>query len=152
MVSDRDIMDNLEQSSDHTVLTGLLRAAGMIDALRSHGPFTLFAPTDAAFAALPAGMLDSLRRPENQSALVALLSTQVVPGVYSSARLRFLLRSNKGEVELDTVNDGKLMLTTNGPTNLVLRDPKGDTADIILYDAKQSNGVIFVTDRVLQPG
>jgi uncharacterized surface protein with fasciclin (FAS1) repeats len=77
---------------------------------------------------------------------------QILPGNYSSARLHYLLRAGKGQAELDTVSDGKLVLTTNGPTNLVLRDPKGTVADIILYDAKQANGVVFVTDRVLQPG
>ena len=73
MMSDEDIVANLARSADHTVLLGLLESAGMVEALRSHGPFTVFAPTNAAFAALPAGMLDSLRRPENRAALVALL-------------------------------------------------------------------------------
>ena len=76
---------------------------------------------------------------------------QIVPGTYSSARLHFLQRG-KGQTELDTVSGGKLIVGQNGPTNLVLRDPKGDTAAITIYDAKQANGVIFVTDRVMQPG
>jgi uncharacterized surface protein with fasciclin (FAS1) repeats len=152
MASDHDIMDNLSHSADHRTLLSLLRLSGIADALQAHGPFTLFAPTDAAFSALPAAFLDSLRQPENKPALVALLSMQILPGNYSSARLHYLLRAGKGQAELDTVSDGKLVLTTNGPTNLVLRDPKGTVADIILYDAKQANGVVFVTDRVLQPG
>ena len=152
MVSDHDITDNLAQSPDHTVFLALLRAAGMVDALQGHGPFTVFAPTNAAFAALPAGMLDMMRRPENKSALVALLSEQILPGNFSSARLHYMLRSSKGQVDLDTVSDSRLTVTTNGPSNLVLRDPKGNVADIVVYDAKQSNGVVFVTDRVMQPG
>lgn len=152
MVSDRDIMDNLARSADHTVFVELIRLAGMMDGLRGHGPFTVMAPTNAAFAALPAGMLDTLRRPENKNNLVALLSMQIVSGNYSSNRLRYLLRSMKGQVELDTVGEGKLTVIANGPTNLAVRDPKGGLASIVLYDAKQANGVLFVTDRVLAPG
>ena len=152
MVSDRDIIDNLSHSADHTVLLGLLQSAGMADALRGHGPFTIFAPTNAAFAALPPGMLDSLRKPENRNNLVAVLSMQILAGNFSSTRLHYILRSNKGQVELDTVGEGKLTVTTNGPTNLVLHDAKGSLAAIVLYDAKQANGVLFVTDRVLLPG
>ncbi len=152
MASDHDLMDNLALSEDHTVLMGLLRSAGMVDPLRDHGPFTLFAPTNAAFAALPPGMLDALRRPEAKTTLVALLTMQILPGNFSTARLRYLLRAGKGALELETVNGGKLTVLTNGPTNLAIRDPKGNTAAITLYDVKQANGVLFVTDRVLQPG
>jgi uncharacterized surface protein with fasciclin (FAS1) repeats len=152
MSSGHDFIDNLAQSADHKTFLSLLEHAGMQDALQAHGPFTVFAPTDAAFAALPPGKLDTLRRPENKAALQALLGIQIVPGNYSSARLRYLLRIGKGQTELDTVGGGKLVVTTNGPTNLVLRSPNGMTSNVILYDAKQSNGVLFVTDRVLRPG
>lgn len=152
MVSDHDIVDNLSRSADHTTFLGLLQLAGMADPLRGHGPFTVFAPNNAAFAALPPGMLDSLRKPENRSNLAALLSLQIVQGNYSSSRLRYLLRTGKGQAELDTVGEGKLTIVTNGPMNLAIRDPRGVTASIILYDAKQANGVLFVTDRVLLPG
>ena len=151
MASDRDILENLSQSADHTVLVGLLRSAGMAEALTGHGPFTLFAPTNGAFAALPPGLLESLREPQNKAALIALLTMQIVPGNYSAARLRLLLRSGKGQTELDTANDGHLTVLANGPLNLMLKDPRGETANVILYDAKQANGVIFVTDRVMQP-
>ena len=151
MASDRDILENLSQSADHTVLVGLLRTAGMAETLAGHGPFTLFAPTDAAFAALPPGLVENLREPANKAALVALLATQIVPGNYSFARLRLLLRTGKGQTELDTANESRLAVLANGPLNLMLKDPRGDTANVILYDAKQANGVIFVTDRVLQP-
>jgi uncharacterized surface protein with fasciclin (FAS1) repeats len=152
MPSDHDIADNLSGSADHTVFVRLLRSAGMFDALQGHGPFTVFAPTDAAFGRLPPGLLDGLEHSENKGGLVALLSMQILPGNYSLARLRYLIRGGKGQVEIDTVDDAKLNVTTNGPANLVLRDPKGDTADIVIYDAKQANGVVFVTDRVLLPG
>ncbi len=151
MVSDRDLIENLAKSADHTVFLALLRAAGMAEALQGHGPFTVFAPTDAAFAALPPGLLDALRRPDGKERLVALLSTQIVSGNYSSARLRFLLRGGKGQTDLETIDGGRLVVTTNGPSNLVVKDPKGDAAAITLYDAKQANGVLFVTDRVLLP-
>ncbi len=152
MASDRDLAENLAQSADHTTFVALLRAAGMTETLQGHGPFTVFAPANAAFAALAPGVLDALRRPENKERLVALLSMQVVPGNYSSTRLHFLLRGGKGRTELDTISEGKLEVTTNGPSNLVVKDPKGDAAAITLYDAKQANGVLFVTDRVLLPG
>ena len=152
MASDHDIIDNLAQSPDHSVFLGLLRSAGMVEPLQGHGPFTVFAPVNAAYAALPSGMLDTLRRPENKANLVTFLSEQILPGNFSSARLRYMLRGGKGQVELDTVSDGKLTVTLNGPSNLVARDPKGNSADIVIYDVKQSNGVVFVTDRVLQPG
>ena len=152
MASDHDIVDNLSGSGEHTVFVRLLRTAGMLDALQGHGPFTVFAPTDAAFRRLAPGVLDGLEHPENRPALVALLSMQILPGNFSSARLRYLLRNNKGQVDIDTVSDAKLTVTTNGPANLMLRDSKGDTADISVYDAKQSNGVVYVTDQVLLPG
>ena len=152
MASDHDIIDNLMQSPDHTIFLGLLRSAGMVDALQGHGPFTVFAPINAAFAALPAGQLDSLRRSENKAGLIALLSAHILPGNFSSARLRYLLRGTKGQVEVDTVSEGKLTVLLNGPSNLLVRDTKGNAADIVIYDVKQSNGVMFVTDRVLQPG
>jgi uncharacterized surface protein with fasciclin (FAS1) repeats len=152
MVSDRDVIENLSRSADHEVFVGLLRDAGLADSLRQRGVFTIFAPTDAAFAALPPGQLDTLKKPENKPALVRLLQAHIIPGDYSSARLRFMMRSGKGQAELDDVAQGKLMVTTNGPTNIVLRDAKGTMTDITLYDARQANGVVFVIDRVLQPG
>ena len=152
MASDHDLMDNLSQSSQHTVLLSLLQAAGMFDALRAHGPFTLFAPTNAAFAELPPGELETMRRPENKDRLIGLLSMQILPGDFSSARLHYLLRAGKGSAELSTVSDGKVTVLANGPPNLVIRDPGGGIASITLYDAKAANGVMFVTDRVLQPG
>ena len=152
MSSDRDIMENLSGSADHAVFVKLIHAAGLTAALQAHGPLTVFAPTNAAFAALPAGMLDGLQRPENRAALLAMVSMQILPGNFSTARFHYLLRGGKGQVELDTVSDGKLTLSTNGPSNLVVRDPKAGVADIVIYDVKQANGVVFVTDRVLQPG
>jgi uncharacterized surface protein with fasciclin (FAS1) repeats len=151
MASDRDLLDNLALSADHHVLLDLLDTAGMLERLRGRGPFTLFAPTDAAFAALPRGELDRLRQPESRTALRELLALHIVPSNYSSKRLTLALRSNKGGGELETLDGVKLVLSTNGPSNMTLRDPKGGIADIVLYDAKQANGVLFVIDRVLHP-
>jgi uncharacterized surface protein with fasciclin (FAS1) repeats len=152
MVSDRDIMENLSRSADHVVFVALLHETGLADALRQRNVFTVFAPTDAAFAALPPGQLETLKKPENKAALLRLLQAHIISGDYSSARLRFMMRSGKGQAELEDIAQGKLVVTTNGPSNIVLRDAKGTMTDIILYDVKQSNGVIFVIDRVLQPG
>lgn len=152
MASDHNIIDNLTQSPEHTVFLGLLHSAGMTGALQEHGPFTVFAPVNAAFAGLPPGLLDTLRRPENKAGLIAFLSAHILPGNFSSARLRYMLRSTKGQIDVDTVSDGKLTVLLNGPSNLMVRDSKGNAADIVVYDVKQSNGVVFVTDRVLQPG
>jgi len=151
MMSDRELPDNLAASADHRVLLGLLASSGLLEQLRGRGPFTVFAPTDAAFADLPPGELERLRLPENKAALRALLALHIVPGNFSSKRLFLLLRGVKGMAELDTLNGAELGLGTNGPINIVLRDPKGDVANIVLYDAKQANGVLFVIDRVLQP-
>lgn len=151
MVSDRNMIENLSQSADNHVFMDLLRASDMTDALRQDGPFTVFVPTDEAFAALPAGTLDALRKPEGKARLTSLMSNYVVPGIFSSARLRLLLRS-KEQVELDTLNGGKIVIGSNGPSNLVVRNAGGIAADITLYDVKQGNGVVFIIDRVALPG
>ncbi len=151
MMSDRELPDNLAGSGDHRVLLSLLAWSGLLDQLRGRGPFTLFAPTDAAFAALPPGELERLQLPENGAELRALLGLHIAPGNFSSKRLYLLLRAPKGAAELETLNGAQLTLGTNGPRNITLRDPRGDIADIVLYDAKQANGVLFVIDRVLQP-
>ncbi len=152
MVSDRDMVENLSGSTDNRVFMDLLRASGLVDVLRQGGPFTVFVPTDEAFHALPAGALDALSKPEGKARLVALVSNYIVPGVFSSARLRLLLRGSKGQAELDTLNGGKLIIGTNGPSNLVLRSANGIAADITLYDVKQANGVVFIIDRVATAG
>lgn len=151
MVSDRDIIENLSHSAKHQVFIGLLQTAGLTDMLRQHSPFTVFAPTDSAFAALPAGKLDALRQPDHKDALIKLLQTHIIPGDYSTARLRFLMRTNKNQAVLDDSADGKLTVILNGPSNLALRDGKGGMADITLYDVRQANGMVYVIDRVLAP-
>ena len=97
-------------------------------------------------------MLETLGQPDNRPQLIALLSTQIVPGNYSAARLHYLMRTGKGQAELETIDGDKLIITTNGPLNITVRDPKGDSSAITLYDAKAANGVFFVIDRVLLPG
>jgi uncharacterized surface protein with fasciclin (FAS1) repeats len=149
--SDRDAMENLGRSPEHTTFVALLRSAGLADTLAGHGPFTIFAPTNAAFRALPPGMLDDLRRPENKARLTALLEANILSGNFSVARLHYLLRQNKGQVELDTEAETKLTAQLNGPPNIIVKDGKGDVADIVTYDVKQANGVLHVTDRVMLP-
>jgi len=152
MVSDRDIMENLAHSAEHQTFIALIHAAGLAELLQSHGPFTVFAPTDAAFAALPPGQLEALRRPDDKAALVKLLQTYIVPGDYSSTRLRYMIRSNRGQAVLESLAGVSLTVANNGPSNLTVRDAKEAMADITLYDIKQANGVVFVIDRVLAPG
>ena len=151
MASDKELPDNLVLSADHRVFTGLLKSSGLLDRMRGREMFTVFAPTDAAFAALPPGELARLQRPENAAALKSLLALHIAIGNFSTKRLQLLLRTSKGPAELETLDGAKLVVAYNGPSNLVLRDPKGGTADITLSDVKQANGVVFVIDRVLQP-
>ncbi len=152
MVSDKDLLDDLPNSAEHTVYLTLLHASGLADMLRGRGPFTVFAPTDAAFAALPPGTVEMLQRPENKARLVTLLSDLILPGNFSLARFQYILRSYKGQVDLDTINNAKLTVSTNGPGNIILKDAKGQVARILVYDVKQANGVMYVIDRVLMPG
>ncbi len=151
MVSDRDIMDNLQKSPELSTFVSLLHTAGLSDSLQGHGPFTVFAPINPAFNKVPAEQLDALRRPDNRAKLAALMGANILEGNFSSSRLRYLLRQNKGSVDLDTVSGGKLTIILNGPQNIMVKDAKGHAADIVVYDVKQANGVLFVTDAVMQP-
>lgn len=110
-----------------------------------------FAPVNAAFAALPAGTVDTLLKPENKATLTKVLTYHVVAGSYDEARLIGLIKAGKGEARLKTVAGETLTLAMNGPSNIIITDAKGDTADITIADVKQSNGVIHVIDHVLLP-
>lgn len=151
MMASSDIVDNAVNSPDHTTLVAAVKAAGLVDTLKGKGPFTVFAPTNEAFAALPEGTVAMLLKPENKDMLVKVLTYHVVPGRLDSAALTELIRRGHGMAELKTVEGGNLTAMMNGPRNIVLKDEKGDVAAISTYDVYQSNGVIQVVDKVVMP-
>ena len=151
MFPSKTIVANAVNSADHTTLVAAVKAAGLVDTLNGAGPFTVFAPTNAAFAMLPPGALDSLVKPENKAILTKILTYHVVAGSYDTNKLRSLILAGNGTAMLNTVSGGKLWLMMNGPSNIVVKDERGDVADITIADVRQSNGVIQVVDHVLHP-
>ena len=151
MFPNKDIVDNAVKSADHTTLVAAVKAAGLVDALKGTGPFTVFAPTNEAFADLPAGTVDTLLKPENKATLTKILTYHVVAGSYTGAKLKSLIQKGHGSATLKTLAGGELTLMMNGPNNIAVRDEKGDIADITISDVRQSNGVIQVVDKVLMP-
>ena len=152
MFPTKDIIDNAVNSKDHTTLVAAVKAAGLVDTLKGKGPFTVFAPTDAAFAKLPAGTVDTLVKPENKATLTKILTYHVVPGKLDfDALAGQIKKSSKHVAELTTVSGGKLWVMQNGKHNLIVKDEKGGVANISTYDVYQSNGVIQVIDTVLMP-
>ena len=151
MLATRDIVDNAVNSRDHTTLVAAVQAAGLVQTLKGPGPFTVFAPTNAAFSALPPQTVPTLLRPENKPALTGVLTYHVVPGRLDFATLSERIRMGGGSAALTTVNGQVLTAMMNGARNITLRDAAGNVARIGTYDVIQSNGVIHVIDRVLMP-
>ncbi len=151
MMRSKDIVDNAVNSADHTTLVAAVKAAGLVSTLKGAGPFTVFAPTNAAFAMLPTGTVETLVKPENKATLTSILTYHVVSGRFDFASLRELIMKGGGTAMLKTVNGASLTLRMNGDHNITVADTKGSTADISVYDVYQSNGVILVIDRVLMP-
>ena len=143
MLADRDIMENISSSPMHSTLVAALKDSGVASALKTNGQFTLFAPTNAAFAA--AG-------PAAKASLGRRMSYLIVPGRYDSQALLRAISEAGGEARLRTAEGGMLIARMNGPTNIVLMDEKGNTADITVYDVRDKNGIIQVVDRALEPG
>lgn len=150
MFRTKDIVDNAVNSADHTTLVAAVKAAGLVPTLKSKGPFTVFAPTNAAFDKLPAGTVDTLLKPENKAMLTTVLTYHVVAGNYDSNKLMKLIKKGGGTATLKTVSGGTLMAMMSG-SNIVLRDEKGNTSNVNISDVRQSNGVIHVIDTVLLP-
>ena len=138
------------KSKDHATLVAAVKAAGLVDTLASGGPFTVFAPTDAAFAKLPAGTVDSLLQPANREQLRAVLTYHVVPGKVTSAQLVDLIGKNGGKATLTTVQGGTLTASLSG-SSVLITDAAGGSAKVTAADLVQSNGVIHVTDAVSLP-
>lgn len=150
MLPSKNIVQNAVNSKDHTTLVAAVKAAGLVDTLSGPGPFTVFAPTNEAFAALPAGTVDSLLKPENKASLVKILTYHVVPGRLTARDLSMKTAAGGGKAELKTVQGETLTVSKEGDSWAVT-DSKGNTAHVTIGDVVQSNGVIHVVDKVLMP-
>ena len=151
MYPSKDIVDNAVNSKDHTTLVAAVKAAGLVDTLKSAGPFTVFAPTNEAFAALPAGTVDTLLKPENKAVLTKVLTYHVVPGKLDGAALSQRVMAGNGRAMLQTASGGTLTVTMSG-SNVMVTDEKGGVAMVTIANVYQSNGVIHVVNKVLLPG
>ena len=150
MFKNKDIIDNAVNSKDHTTLVAAVKAAGLVDTLKGKGPFTVFAPVNTAFEALPAGTVDTLLKPENKETLTKVLTYHVVAGKMDSKKIAKAIKDGNGTATLKTVSGGTLTAKMDGST-LVLTDEKGGMSKVTIADVKQSNGVIHVVDTVLLP-
>jgi uncharacterized surface protein with fasciclin (FAS1) repeats len=150
MFPTKNIVENAVNSPDHTTLVAAVKAAGLVNTLEGPGPFTVFAPTNEAFAKLPAGTVDTLLKPENKDQLVKILTYHVVAGKVSSKDLIKLIKKGGGKAMLKTVSGGTLTASIQGG-KVVLTDEKGGMATVTIADVYQSNGVIHVVDAVLLP-
>lgn len=146
----RTIAENASAAPNLTTLVAAVKAAGLVDTLASPGPFTVFAPTNDAFAKLPAGTVDTLLKPENKGALTTVLTYHVVPGNVSAAALTKMIRDGGGKATLKTAAGGTLTAAAHGG-GIMLTDARGGTSMVTTADVRQSNGVVHVIDGVLLP-
>jgi uncharacterized surface protein with fasciclin (FAS1) repeats len=151
MYPSKNIVQNAVNSKDHTTLVAAVKAAGLVETLQGPGPFTVFAPTNAAFGKLPAGTVDNLVKPENKKTLTTILTYHVVPGRMTAASLMKAVKEGEGEAKLKTVAGEWLWIKQAGPGKLSVTDAKGGVAMVTIADVLQSNGVIHVIDTVLLP-
>lgn len=150
MYEDKDIIDNAVNSADHTTLVAAVQAAGLVETLKGAGPFTVFAPVNAAFDALPAGTVDGLLKPENKDQLVKILTCHVVAAKALAADVAKMAMDAGGTAEVDTVGGCKLQIKAEGGM-VSITDETGGVASVTIADVLQSNGVIHVIDKVLLP-
>ena len=150
MLSTRNIVENAMNSADHTTLVAAVKAAGLVDTLSGAGPFTVFAPTNAAFGKLPAGTVDTLVMPANKAALANILTYHVVPGRITAEQIEAMAAANNGTATLTTVQGGTLRFHRSG-SGWAVMDSKNGMANITIANVMQSNGVIHVIDSVLMP-
>ena len=150
MLRTMDIVDNAVNSADHTTLVAAVKAAGLVETLKSKGPFTVFAPTNAAFDKLPAGTVGTLVKPENKGTLTKILTYHVLAGKLDSKAIARKIQKGRGTAKFTTVSGDTLTARMNGNW-LVLTDEKGGTSTVSIADVYQSNGVIHVVDTVLLP-
>ncbi len=145
-----DIVDVAMSSPDHKTLVEAVKAAGLVETLKGRGPFTVFAPVDSAFGALPQGTVENLLEPENKEKLKAVLTYHVVAGKYTAKDVLNLIRKNKGKATIKTVQGGSLTLATEG-SDVIITDEQGNTAKVTKANLMASNGVIHVIDKVVLP-
>ncbi len=150
MYPTKNIVENAVNSKDHTTLVAAVKAAGLVETLSSAGPFTVFAPTNAAFDKLPAGTVETLVKPENKATLTKILTYHVVAGRMTSADLMKAIKAGKGTATLKTVSGGTLTAMMKGKA-IELKDEKGGVSTVTIADVMQSNGVIHVVNTVLMP-
>ena len=150
MYPTKTIVENAVNSKDHTTLVAAVKAAGLVDTLSGAGPFTVFAPTNEAFAKLPAGTVDTLLKPENKDKLVKVLTYHVLAANAMSDAIGKMVMDDGGKHEVTTVSGGKLWLTAKDG-KIMIMDESGQTATVTIADVRQSNGVIHVIDTVMLP-
>jgi len=150
MYPSKDIIDNAANSKDHTTLVAAVKAAGLVDTLKGEGPFTVFAPTNAAFAKLPAGTVDTLLKPENKDTLTKVLTYHVVPGKMDAKTILAAIKKGNGKAEMKTVQGGTLTASMEGKS-VILTDEKGSKSKVTIANVFQKNGVIHVVDTVVMP-
>jgi uncharacterized surface protein with fasciclin (FAS1) repeats len=150
MYPSKNIIENAVNSKDHTTLVAAVKAAGLVETLEGKGPFTVFAPTNEAFAKLPAGTVDTLLKPENKPTLVKILTYHVVSGNYTAADLMKMVKAGGGKATLKSVEGEPLMISANG-TKLFVSGEKSGVAEVTIPNVKQSNGVIHVINSVVLP-
>src|SRR5450755_1499405 len=140
MYPTKNLIENAVNSADHTTLVAAVKAAGLVETLEGPGPFTVFAPTNEAFAKLPAGTVDTLLKPENKATLTKVLTYHVVAGRLSASDLKKQIKAGNGKAELTTVQGGKLWASLQDGNHILLRDEKGGTAMVTIANVFQSNG------------
>ncbi len=150
MYPTKNIVENAINSPIHTTLVAAVKAGGLVETLEGPGPFTVFAPTNDAFAKLPAGTVDTLVKPENKATLDKILTYHVVPGKYDSKKIAKMIKKGGGKATLKTVQGEDLTFGMSGDS-IVITDAKGGTSTITTADVYQSNGIIHVIDTVLMP-
>lgn len=150
MYPSKNIIENAVNSKDHTTLVAAVKAAGLVETLQGKGPFTVFAPTNEAFARLPAGTVDTLLRPENKPALVKILTYHVVSGNYTAADLMKMVKAGGGKAVLKTVEGEPLTISENG-MKLFVSGEKSGVSEVMISNVRQSNGVIHVVNGVVLP-
>lgn len=151
MYRTRDIVDNAVNSADHTTLVAAVKAAGLVETLKGKGPFTVFAPTNAAFEKLPAGTVETLLKAENREKLAKVLTYHVVAGRYDAKKLMQLIKKGKGSASLTSVSGDMLTARMNNSGGITLTDEMGNSSIVTTADVYQSNGVIHVVDTVVLP-
>ena len=150
MYPSKNIIENAVNSKDHTTLVAAVKAAGLVETLSSAGPLTVFAPTNKAFAKLPAGTVETLVKPENKGTLTTILTYHVVAGKLNAKDLAAKIKAGNGTATLKTVQGGTLKVSMKGK-NVILTDEKGGTSKVTIADVNQSNGVIHVIDTLIMP-